>query len=87
MFIAVSESSPYMVYSRNGTSFSTMPTPATGQWLGVASFPDTDNQVDTNSKIARFKAIDMPPGEYRATMKAQQVMVWKMYYRKAWLGI
>ena len=76
-----------MSYSTDGKNWTAASTVVGTDWRGVASFPDADDPVDTNGKLQRFKALDMPPGDYRAVMKADQDMVWKLYYRKAWMGI
>jgi uncharacterized protein (UPF0210 family) len=86
-FVAVGTSSPYIATSTDGINWANATTVVGTSWLGVSSFPDPDQGPDTNSKLTRFRSLDCPPGDYRATMKADKIMNWKLYYRKAWLGI
>jgi hypothetical protein len=87
LFVAGAIASTYLAYSADGKNWFTADTVVGTAWRGTAAFPDENGEIDTNSKLTRFKALDMPPGDYRAVMKADQDMVWKLYYRKAWLGI
>ncbi len=87
LFIAGGTTSPYLAYSIDGKNWVAATTVVGTVWSGVSSFPDVNGEIDTNSKLTRFKALDMPPGDYRAVMLADQDMKWQLYYRKAWLGI
>jgi hypothetical protein len=86
MFIA-GGGNPYIIYSLDGKNWLTATTVVGTAWNNITSFPDDVDSIDTNSKLTRFKALDMPPGDYRAVMLADQDMKWQLYYRKAWLGI
>jgi hypothetical protein len=86
-FVAVGTEAPYIATSTDGINWANATTVVGTSWLGVSSFPEPDQGFDTNSKLVRFKSLDCPPGDYRATMKADKIMNWKLYYRKAWLGI
>jgi hypothetical protein len=84
--------SPYIAVSTDGLNWAAATTVVGTRrfgvsWLGVSSFPEPEQGLDTNSKLTRFRSLDCPPGDYRATMKADKIMNWKLYYRKAWLGI
>lgn len=74
-------------YSTDGKNWTYASTVLAGTWYGTSAFPDTEAGFDTNASLTRFKSIDMPPGAYRVSLTAQKVMVWKLYYRKAWLGV
>jgi hypothetical protein len=84
---AVGDSDPYIATSTDGINWASATTVVGTAWAGVSSFPEPEQGTDTNSKLTRFKSLDCPPGDYRATMKADKIMNWKLYYRKAWLGI
>jgi hypothetical protein len=86
-FVAVGHASPYIATSTDGINWANATTVVGTSWLGVSSFPEPEQGLDTNSKLTRFRSLDCPPGDYRATMKADKIMNWKLYYRKAWLGI
>jgi hypothetical protein len=86
-FVAVGTAAPYIATSTDGINWANATTVVGTSWLGVSSFPEPEQGLDTNSKLTRFRSLDCPPGDYRATMKADKIMNWKLYYRKAWLGI
>jgi uncharacterized protein (UPF0210 family) len=86
-FVAVGTAAPYIATSTDGVNWANATTVVGTSWLGVSSFPEPEQGPDTNSKLTRFRSLDCPPGDYRATMKADKIMNWKLYYRKAWLGI
>jgi hypothetical protein len=86
-FIVGGSASPYIATSTDGLNWAAATTVVGTNWLGSSSFPEPEQGFDTNSKLTRFKALECPPGAYRAIIKADQSMKWKLYYRKAWLGV